>query len=201
MAKRGRPPKNTPAGAGQPNEPQVTPAVSVSGAAEKPVPALPDVFIGPLQNAEAIPELAQSVAPVLTLTSSQDEISNMSEEQEKITGTVTIGCKLPCGLVMTFGGKSVELRGSRDSRILNGYGLTNNVDAEFWEAWKKAHAKLPYVKNELVFAYKDKRSAQDMAEERQKERTGMEGLDPDKPGKDLKPVPDKKNDDEDDDED
>lgn len=113
----------------------------------------------------------------------------MSEEQEKISGTVTIGCKLPCGLVMTFGGKSVELRGSRASRILNGYGLTENVDEEFWEAWKKAHAKLPYVKNELVFAYADTRSAQDMAQERQNERTGLEGLDPDKPGKDLEKVP------------
>lgn len=113
----------------------------------------------------------------------------MSEEQEKISGTVTIGCKLPCGLVMTLGGKSVELRGARDSRILNGYGLTENVDAEFWEAWKKAHAKLPYVKNELVFAYADTRSAQDMAQERQNERTGLEGLDPDKPGKDLEKVP------------
>ncbi|MDN8598625.1 hypothetical protein Q0A17_04205 [Citrobacter sp. S2-9] len=114
----------------------------------------------------------------------------MSEEKENISGTtVTIGCKLPCGLVMTLGGKSVELKGSRDSRILNGYGLTSNVDAEFWEAWRKAHAKLPYVKNELVFAYADRRSAEDMAAERQKERTGLEGLDPDKPGPNLEKVP------------
>ncbi len=189
MARRGRPPKNPPAAAGQSDEPQETPAVFVSGAAETPVPAIPDELTEPLLIAEASPELQQPAAPELTITTSQDETSDMSEEQEKISGTVTIGCKLPCGLVMTFGGKNVELRGSRDSRILNGYGLTENVDAEFWEAWKKAHAKLPYVKNELVFAYADTRSAQDMAQERQNERTGLEGLDPDKPGKDLEKVP------------
>lgn len=116
-------------------------------------------------------------------------MSNMSEEKGKVSGTVIIGCKLPCGLVITLNGKSVELKGSRDTEILNGYGLTHGVSAEFWEAWKEAHATLPYVKNELVFAYADRRSAKDMAQERQNERTGLEGLDPDKPGKDLEKVP------------
>lgn len=121
MARRGRPPKNAPAEAGEPNEPQETPAVFVSGAAEPSVPAIPDVLNEPLQSAGAVPELQQPVAPESDSNFSQDESSNMSEEQEKISGTVTIGCKLPCGLVMSYGGKTVELKGSRDARILNGY--------------------------------------------------------------------------------
>lgn len=175
MAGRGRPPKNASVITEQTTEPQESPAVFVSGAAEVPAPAISEPLKDPLPVAGVIP------------TISQEETSNMSEE--KISGTVTIGCKLPCGLVMTYKGKSVELKGSRESRILNGYGLTHNVDAEFWEGWKKAHAKLPFVKGELVFAYGDQRSAEDMAAERQNERTGLEGLDPNKPGKDLEKVP------------
>lgn len=191
---RGRPKKQL-AAAEQPDEQRGIPAVSISEAAE-PQPSELNLTGEIHEHTHASePEKSTAASPQdgpqhePNSTFSQDETSSMSEEQEKISGTVTIGCKLPCGLVMSYKGKSVELKGSRDSRILNGYGLTPNVDEEFWEAWKKAHAKMPFVKGELVFAYTDKKSAEDMAAEREKERTGFEGMDPDKPGKDLEKVP------------
>jgi hypothetical protein len=130
-------------------------------------------------SAVSVSEAAQS--PLMN----QEKENNMSDVE---SGTVIVGCKLPCGLVISHGGKSVELKGSRDARIINGFGLTSNVDAEFFNAWKKAHRDLAVVKNELIFAYGDMDSAEDMAEERYKEKTGLEGLNPDKPGKDLERV-------------
>lgn len=167
---RGRP-KKQPAEAEQTNEQREIPAVSVSEAAEPSQPS----------------ELITNEQP------SQDENNHMSEKNTS-GGTVIVGCKLPCGLVISHGGKSVELKGSRESKILNGFGMTPGVDAEFFEAWKKVHKNMPYVKNELIFAYADERSAADMADERIKEKTGMEGLNPDKPGKDLERVPEEEED-------
>lgn len=172
----------------QPNELREIPAVSISEAAEPLPPSEPDTLeLTPSTDAVAEQQPESKPSP-------QDENKHMSET--KTSGdTVVVGCKLPCGLVISHDGKSVELKGSRESNIINGFGLTPGVDAEFFEAWKKVHKNMPYVKNELIFAYSDERSAQDMADERIKEKTGLEGLNPDKPGKDLERVPEEEEDD------
>jgi CTP:molybdopterin cytidylyltransferase MocA len=66
--------------------------------------------------------------------------------------TVTVGCKLPNGLILEQGEYKVELNGSNSSIVVGGYGLTENVDKEAFEAWLAVHADQPYVRKELVFA-------------------------------------------------
>ncbi|QWA89611.1 hypothetical protein [Klebsiella michiganensis] len=95
--------------------------------------------------------------------------------------TVTVGCKLPNGLILEQGAYKVELNGSNSSLVVGGYGLTENVDKEAFEAWLEVHADQPYVRKELVFAQAKTSSAQAKAKENASEKTGLEGLDQNKP--------------------
>ncbi|MCU5775118.1 hypothetical protein N5923_23330 [Erwiniaceae bacterium BAC15a-03b] len=94
---------------------------------------------------------------------------------------VTVGCKLPNGLLIDVGGKITHLQGANSSNVIGGYGLTESVDKEYFEAWLKEHADQPYVKNELVFAQAKTNSAQSKATENASVKTGLEGLPQDKP--------------------
>ena len=48
--------------------------------------------------------------------------------------TVTVGCKLPNGLIIEVGGQSVELNGANASNIIGGHGITRDVDADLFNA-------------------------------------------------------------------
>ena len=61
------------------------------------------------------------------------------------------------------------------------------MDAEFWDAWTKLYADFQPLKKELVFAQGSERNAAAKAKERKDEKTGLEGLDPEKPAKGIKP--------------
>lgn len=106
--------------------------------------------------------------------------------------TVVVGCKLPNGLEILLGGKSVVLNGANSAAIIGGYGLTGDVDKAAFEEWLLDFADAPFVKNELVFAQANERSAKSKAEENAKEKTGLEGLDPKKPAPGIEPDPDQK---------
>jgi hypothetical protein len=97
--------------------------------------------------------------------------------------TVTVGCKLPNGLVLEHQGTTVTLKGFRhpDARIIGGYGLTEGVDKDFFDAWLAAHADQPYVKKELVFAQGKANSAADKAKDQKEVKSGLEPLPQDKP--------------------
>jgi len=102
--------------------------------------------------------------------------------------TVIVGCKLPNGLHAELGGKVVTLAGSNSSSIIGGFGITRDVDKDFIEGWLKAEAKNPIVANGLVFIAGSEREAEKAVAEREREANGFEGIDPKKPGKDLKPA-------------
>lgn len=107
--------------------------------------------------------------------------------------TVTVACKLPNGLILDIpGAKSITLMGSNHPDAIAGHGLTE-VDAAFWEAWTKLYPDFQPLKKELIFAQSGERSAVSKAKERKGEKSGLEGLDPDKPGKGLERAPDQKN--------
>ncbi len=89
---------------------------------------------------------------------------------------VTVGCKLPNGLVVDIDGYTVTLNGANASNIVGGYGLTENVDKAAFEKWLKAHADQPYVKNELIFAQAKTNSAESKAKENAAVKSGLEGL-------------------------
>lgn len=94
---------------------------------------------------------------------------------------LTVGCKLPNGLVLEQDGYTVELNGSNSSFVVGGYGLTEGVDKEAFEKWLEVHKNQPYVKRDLVFAQAKTNSAQSKASENEKVRSGLEGLPQDKP--------------------
>lgn len=106
---------------------------------------------------------------------------------DKAGGTqmVTVGCKLPNGLVCEMGKVGdenhtvVRLNGANSARVIGGYGLTQ-VSAEFWGAWVKKHKSLQFVRDGLVFAHGDDASASDHAKDFITKRTGFEAIDPTK---------------------
>ena len=126
--------------------------------------------------------------------------------------TVTVGCKLPNGmhldLYIPTGEKQrlgtgddfpiyrverVTVRGAyagkpqgTPSLPVGAAGLTSGVPKDFWDKWVAANAKMPVVVNGLVFAHAEKASARAIVSERRSERTGLEGLDRDKPAPSLK---------------
>ncbi|MGZ9981548.1 hypothetical protein ACXXCT_08770 [Bordetella bronchiseptica] len=107
--------------------------------------------------------------------------------------TVIVACKLPNGMILDIpGAKSVTLNGANHPEAIAGHGFTE-VDAAFWDAWTKLYPDFQPLKKELIFAQGGERSATSKAKERKGEKTGLEGLDPDKPGKGLERVPDQKN--------
>jgi len=100
--------------------------------------------------------------------------------------TVVIGCRLPCGLVLDM----VDASGKEVKVVLNGqnssqegreiillsnrdYGITD-VDAEFWEAWKKKYAGYEPLVTKAIFEAKDERDAKAVHKEVKDEQTGHE---------------------------
>lgn len=94
--------------------------------------------------------------------------------------TYIIGCKLPAGLVISHEGQKVKLAGTNDSMLINGFGITRDVPADLWEGFSKTFADQPLLRNGVVFAVTDDKSAQDASKEREDQKTGMEQLDPKK---------------------
>jgi len=103
---------------------------------------------------------------------------------------VTIGCRLPHGLVLEHNGVSVILKG-KNTKVVAGMYIpeqdfaTTDVDADFWEAWFTQHSTFPAVLSGAIFIAKDAASAESIAKELRNEPTGMEQLDPTKE-KDVK---------------
>jgi len=100
---------------------------------------------------------------------------------------VTVGCKLPNGLHLDLKANDganirVTLKGANDSRIVGGFGLTENIAADFMERWLKKNAKHPAVVNGAIFIHSDTRSAESLAKERRELTTGLDPIDPVKNG-------------------
>lgn len=112
-----------------------------------------------------------------------DEKQESGQETAKRLGTVTVGCKLPHGLWMELqvddGPKTAILaRGCNTSEVVGGFGLTPNVQKDFWDAWLEQHKNLKFVKNGQIWAYKSIEGAKAKAKEMAEIKHGMEALDP-----------------------
>ncbi|HHD2937367.1 hypothetical protein ACIAEU_05845 [Enterobacter kobei] len=88
--------------------------------------------------------------------------------------TYVIGCKLPNGLSFRHGDQKITLAGANSSQLVNGFGLTKGVPAEAWEAFEKNHKDAPFIRNGIVFAVTDEKSAADASLERSRQKTGLE---------------------------
>lgn len=122
-------------------------------------------------------------------------------------GTVTVGCKIPNGIIMRAFkmeprvellqggatretkvavpvGEPVTIKGpgrlDRVQRgpVASGYALTFNVDADTFEAWYAAHQHTDMVRNELVIAHAKQNEVSAVARANEGRRTGLEPMDP-----------------------
>lgn len=97
---------------------------------------------------------------------------------------VTIGCRLPNGLILELPGKPpVTLNGQNSAQAGSPIILLSEadcgyteVDAEFWQAWKTAYKGYAPLENNAIFEAKNKADAKAVAKELKKEKTGLEPL-------------------------
>jgi hypothetical protein len=98
--------------------------------------------------------------------------------------TIKIGCTLPHGLVLDVRGNKVTLNGANQytefTRLIGTHGTTD-IDASFWEAWKKENAENAAFVNGFIFETKDESSAKSKVKDIEK-KTGFEQLAPDSNG-------------------
>jgi len=59
-----------------------------------------------------------------------------------------------------------------------GYGLTHGVDEDFWNLWLEQNNQSDLVKNRLIFALPDVDNVTAFAREHEKQRSGLEPIDP-----------------------
>src|SRR5438093_12261515 len=95
--------------------------------------------------------------------------------------TVTVGCKLPNGLILELSDnsgstKKVHIKGANASELVGGHGITHDVDKEFMDAWMAKNKDLSFVKNGFLFVHGKADSAVAEAKEKAKEKTGAEPL-------------------------
>ncbi|MDE3023343.1 MAG: hypothetical protein KGI54_16090 [Pseudomonadota bacterium] len=100
--------------------------------------------------------------------------------------TVTVGCKLPHGLILEIGKQKYVLNGAHTAQVLgfNGerIGITHNVDKDFFDKWMETHKEYQPVKAGLIFAHEKEANVIAEGKEKKKVKTGFEAIDPDKPG-------------------
>ena len=95
-----------------------------------------------------------------------------------MANVVTVGCKLPYSFMIQLNGKSAVLNGANNTKIIGGHGITENVDAELFNAWYQANKERALVKNGFVFAYENKADTKAAAKERSKNKSGLEPINP-----------------------
>lgn len=102
--------------------------------------------------------------------------------------TVTVGCKLPSGLIINMEGREVTLKGANSSLVIGGFGLTEGVDKAFFDTWLARNQDFPAVENGLIFVQSTTKNAEAEATEKQALRSGFEGLNPDAPAPNITPT-------------
>lgn len=104
--------------------------------------------------------------------------------------TVLIGCRLPSGITLDGSlGQRIDINGLNTSMIQGGVGLTHVPDTE-WLYLKESYKEHSAFKSQAVFAYKSSSNVADvmgMAADLAEVKTGLEGIDPSAPDKNLKP--------------
>lgn len=87
-----------------------------------------------------------------------------------------IGCKLPHGIKFKLGEKWFVFNGLNSTNIIGGFGITDNVSADVWSAFKKLHPT--FVDKGAIFQVTDRNSAEAAAKDKAKAKTGFEQADP-----------------------
>lgn len=108
------------------------------------------------------------------------------------SNNVLIGCKLPMGLSLTVDGteegERITLNGANTSRIDGGYGITS-LEKEVADQIFSTYAKHAAFKNKAVFTHGTDKVTEliAVAEDLEGAKTGVEGLNAEKPAPGLEP--------------
>jgi hypothetical protein len=86
-----------------------------------------------------------------------------------------IHCKLPNGIRLELGEKSVTLNGVNKASIIGADYGTTEVDDSFWSEWLKANKDFAPLKSGAIFAAK---AADAKAKSDDQPKTGLEPIDP-----------------------
>lgn len=100
---------------------------------------------------------------------------------------VTVACKLPHGLQIKVGNRTVNLRGTNTSDAIGGYGFTL-VDESFFNQWLAIYKDFTPVVKGLIFAHPKARPARDQAREQANIKNGLEPLDASQPIRGVGPA-------------
>lgn len=140
------------------------------------------------------------------------ERARAAREAERVdaAGTVTVACRLPCGLVVPVDGFDMDadgkvsactgvghlrFKGAHDKMAMvdeSGHGLTSGIDAKAWAAIEHQFSKSPILLSGALFSKRKAADARAAAQERSDVNIGFTGVDPDAPGPRLE-VGDKPN--------
>jgi hypothetical protein len=124
--------------------------------------------------------------------------------------TVTVGCKLPAGIILDIRDKptvvkdelvsgrvkaQVRLRGSREQRMMEtggtvlgmspnvqgGFGITENVSKDFWDQWVSENGDYAPFTTGLIFALPKTEAVKAEARDKKDVKSGFEPIDASKP--------------------
>lgn len=145
----------------------------------------------------------QGVAPTNTVHAARD--------------VVAVACKMPTGLILrgydphqevevipngtrdvtvyrengeqvVLGGTTARFGSPQPILTTGGYRITPNVPKKLWDNWYEANKSSDLVKNHIVYAHEDADQAAEFARKHDYVLTGLEGIDPDNPGKRVRGI-------------
>ena len=97
--------------------------------------------------------------------------------------TVSVGCKLPHGLIFDLNGKRYTFAGVKSTLAAKmgitvdaPWGVTHGVDASVWEEFKKQFKDVDFMKKGLVFANEKAIAIEAYIKESAGMKSGFEGL-------------------------
>ena len=95
---------------------------------------------------------------------------------------ITIGCRLPHGIVLEVGGKIINILGLNRSLVIGAEYMANEVDSALWNAWAKENEGSKLLTSGALFAASSEKDAKAKAKELKSVKTGLEPVDPDSMG-------------------
>ncbi len=90
--------------------------------------------------------------------------------------TVTVLCKKPHAVEIQVGNQKVTLNGYNSSAVAHGYGITESVPKDLWEAWVEQNKGHKIYTSGCIAAQETTRNAKAQAKDTAELKTGTERI-------------------------